>query len=106
MDPECCWNRLLNMLMGGNEEEAMIAARDMAAWIDKGGYIPKGLKEADDNRYIPGMGIKQKELSRVNDEEDPRILRKALRLLVPNLPGLGDPDVIVQQAIDAAKNSS
>jgi hypothetical protein len=61
MDPECCWNRLLNRLIAGNVNEARDAAKDLANWIDKGGFMPNGMKAAVDNMYIPGMGIKLKD---------------------------------------------
>lgn len=62
MDPECCWNRLLDALMNGDEDESSAAAEDLAGWIKKRGFAPNGLKDAERDRYVPGTGKKLSEI--------------------------------------------
>lgn len=40
MDPDACYERLLDALREGDMEEASYAAYDIAFWIDRGGNPP------------------------------------------------------------------
>jgi hypothetical protein len=58
MDPTACFNRLINAILGGHADDAADAAADLAGWIGNGGFTPIGLREADENRVIPGTNIR------------------------------------------------
>ena len=40
MDPLACFERLIDALIDGDKDEAEAAARDLAEWINGGGYTP------------------------------------------------------------------
>lgn len=41
MDPTACWQRIVDALQDNNTIEAIDAAIDLAAWLNRGGFMPE-----------------------------------------------------------------
>jgi hypothetical protein len=46
MDPDACWNSLLDLLAAGESWQAEGAAYELGVWIEEGGFVPAGLADA------------------------------------------------------------
>lgn len=50
MDPSACFERLTDALAAREKDEAEEAARDLMAWLDRGGFVPDTMLNVFENR--------------------------------------------------------
>jgi hypothetical protein len=52
MDPTACVRKILTSLVRSERDEAVDALEDLAAWLLKGGIIPRVTKISDDEYFV------------------------------------------------------
>ncbi len=51
MDPNACWQRMVDALIEGNTVEAINASIDLSIWLNRGGMFPD-VRHTDPVRYV------------------------------------------------------
>jgi hypothetical protein len=52
MDPTACLRKILTSLVRSERDEAVDALEDLAAWLLKGGIIPRVTKISEDEYFV------------------------------------------------------